>query len=107
MNEKILAQAQMNTDPGEYLLGSGDLIRISVFEADELETKVRINSRGYVALPLLEKVHLKGLTAIEAEEKIEGMYKEGFIKDPHVSIFVEEQISQRLTLVGQFRNPGT
>ena len=35
------------------------------------------------------------------------MYKRSFIKDPHVSIFVEEQISQRITLVGQFKNPGT
>jgi polysaccharide export outer membrane protein len=107
MNEKILAQAQMNNDPGEYLLGPGDLIHISVFEAEELDTKVRINSRGYVALTLLEKVHLKGLTAIEAEEKIEEMYKKRFIKDPHVSIFIEEHFSQRITLVGEFKNPGT
>ena len=107
MNAKILAQAQMNNDPGEYLLGSGDLIRISVFEAEELETKVRINSRGYVALPLLEKVYLNGLTAIDAEEKIEEMYQERFIKDPHVSIFIEEHFSQRITLVGEFKNPGT
>jgi polysaccharide export outer membrane protein len=35
------------------------------------------------------------------------MYKERYIKDPHVSIFVEEHISQRITLVGQFKNPGT
>jgi polysaccharide export outer membrane protein len=47
------------------------------------------------------------LTAIEAEEKIEELYKSRFIKDPHVSIFVEEQISQRITLVGQFKKPGT
>ena len=107
LNKKILAQAQMNSDPGEYLLGEGDLLRIKVFEAEELETVERINSRGYVVLPLIEKVHLKGITAIEAEEKIEALYKKRYIKNPHVSIFIEEQLSQRVTLVGEFKNPGT
>jgi polysaccharide export outer membrane protein len=107
MNEMILSQVQMNSDPGDYLLGKGDLLRISVFEAEELNTTVRISSRGLVALPLIETVDLKGLTAIEAEEKIEALYRQRYIKNPHVSIFVEEHISQRITLVGQFKTPGT
>jgi polysaccharide export outer membrane protein len=107
MNEMILSKAQINSDPGEYLLGEGDLLRISVFEAEELDTTVRVSSRGFVALPLIETVDVKGLTAIEAEEKIEDIYRKRFIRDPHVSVFVEEHISQRITLVGQFKNPGT
>lgn len=107
MNEMILAQTQSGGEPGEYLLGEGDLLRISVFEASELDTQVRVSSRGLITLPLIETVTVKGLTAIEAEEKIESLYKQRFIKNPHVSIFVEEHISQRVTLVGQFNNPGT
>lgn len=107
MNEKILAQSQMGSDLGEILIGEGDLLQVSVFEAKELDKTVRVNSRGFISLPLVGEVHISGLTAIEAEEKIEKMYKTRFIKDPHVSIFVEEQISQRITLVGQFKNPGT
>ena len=107
LNEKILAQAQMSSDPGDILIGVGDLLQISVFEAKELDKTVRVNSRGVVSLPLVGEAQISGLTAIEAEEKIEDMYKSRFIKDPHVSIFVEEQISQRITLVGQFKNPGT
>ena len=107
LNKIILAQAQLNSSPGEYLLGEGDLLRINVFEAEELETVERINSRGFVVLPLVEKVHLKGITAMEAEEKIEALYRKRYIKDPHVSIFIEEQLSQKVTLVGEFKNPGT
>ena len=107
LNEQIMTRADMNSDPGDYLLGAGDLVRISVFEAEELESTVRVNSRGFVTLPLIEKVRLKGLTTIEAEEKIEEMYQKRFIKDPHVSIFIEEHFSQRITLVGEFKNPGT
>jgi len=35
------------------------------------------------------------------------LYREKYIKDPHVSVFVEEHFSQRVTLVGQFKSPGT
>ena len=107
MNEMILSQVQTNAEPGEYLLGEGDLLKINVFEAKELDTTVRVSSRGWITLPLLETVDVKGLSAIEAEEKIEGLYRQRYIKNPHVSIFVEEHISQRITLVGQFKNPGT
>jgi polysaccharide export outer membrane protein len=107
MNTMIFTQAQTQGDPGEYLLGEGDLLHISVFEAEELESTVRVSSRGFIALPLIESVAVKGLSAIEAEEKIEALYKQGYIKNPHVSIFVEEHVSQRITLVGQFKNPGT
>ena len=97
LNEKILSQAQMSSEPGDILIGEGDLLQISVFEAKELDKTVRVNSRGFISLPLIGEVRVSGLTAIETEEKIEEMYETRFIKDPHVSIFVEEQISQRIT----------
>ncbi|BBO75665.1 hypothetical protein DSCW_30820 [Desulfosarcina widdelii] len=107
MNTMILSRAQTVSPPGEYLLGEGDLLQISVFEAEELDSKVRVSSRGLINLPLIETVAVKGLTAIQAEEKIEALYRASYIKNPHVTIFVEEHISQRITLVGQFKIPGT
>lgn len=107
INEQILASAQAPADAGDYLLGPGDLLQISVFEAKELNSKVRVSSRGSVTLPLLGSVSVKGLSAREAEQKIEGLYRERYIKDPHVGIFIEEHFSRRVTLMGQFRKPGT
>jgi len=107
LNRRLMEQAQLQVDPGETLLGAGDLLHVEVFEAAELSTKARISSRGYITLPLLGQLKMDGLTAREAETQIEGLYREKYIKDPHVSIFVEEHFSQRVTLVGQFKSPGT
>ena len=107
INEHILASAHVSSDPSDYLLGAGDLLQISVFEAKELDSKVRVSSRGYITLPLLGPVQVKGLSAREAEQKIEDLYRERFIKDPHVGIFIEEHFSRRVTLMGQFKKPGT
>jgi polysaccharide export outer membrane protein len=106
-NRELLAGAQVNTDPGDLLLGTGDLLQVEVFEAKELAAKVRISSRGYITLPLVGPVEVKGLSAREAEMRIEELYREKYIKDPHVSVFVEEHYSQRVTLSGELKNPGT
>ena len=107
LNEQLFAAAQINSDPSDYLLGAGDLLQVTVFESQELNTKARVSSRGHITLPLLGQVEVKGLSAREAEVLIETMYKEKYIKDPHISVFVQEHFSQRITLIGQFKNPGT
>ena len=107
LNEQMFAAAKMHTDPSDYLLGSGDLLQVTVFESKELNAKVRVSSRGHITLPLLGQIEVKGLTAREAEIKIEKHYRAKYIKDPHVTVFVEEHMSKRVTLVGQFKQPGT
>lgn len=107
INERLLSAAQINTDPSDYLLGSGDLIQVTIFESEELNAKVRVSSRGFITLPLLGQVEVKNMTAHDAEMHIENLYSEKYIKNPHVSVFVEEHLSQRITLIGQFKNPGT
>ena len=107
LNEKLLAAAQINTNPGDYLLGPGDLIQVTVFESEELNTKVRVSSRGFITLPLLGQINVKDMTARQCEVHLEGLYREKYIKNPHISVFVEEHFSQRVTLIGQFIKPGT
>ena len=107
LNEQMFAAANMHIDPSDYLLGAGDLLQVTVFESEKLNAKVRVSSRGHITLPLLGQVMVKGLTAREAEIKIEKHYRVKYIKDPHVTVFVEEHMSQRVTLVGQFKQPGT
>lgn len=106
-NERLFASPRMEISPSDDLIGSEDLLHVCVFEAKDLETKVRVNSRGYVTLPLLGEVLVKGLTTREAEVKTEHLYQKRYIKDPHVSIFVEERFSKRVTVVGQVKRPGT
>ena len=68
---------------------------------------MRVSSNGEISLPLLGEVDIEGKTASAAETMIENSYRDTYIKDPHVSIFVQEHYSQRVTVVGEVKNPGT
>jgi polysaccharide export outer membrane protein len=107
LNQELFAAANISPSRSDYLLGPGDLLEVKVFEAEKLNTTVRLSSRGEVSLPLLGEVNLQGKTAAEAERIIENKFKETYIKNPHVSIFVKEHYSQRVTVVGEVKNPGT
>src|SRR5208282_1220585 len=88
-------------------LGIGDLVDISVFGVPDLSTKTRISGSGDVYLPLIDYVHVADLTTDEAQELIQKRLEDGgFVRGPHVAIFVDESASQAITMVGEVSRPG-
>ncbi len=107
INEKLRTTFSRTPTMQDYVLGEGDLVQVSIFEAADLKSETRVSARGGITLPLLGAVSVKGLTAREAEQKIEAAYKKKYIRDPHVSLFVKEQVSGKVTVLGAVKKPGT
>ncbi|HLW85811.1 MAG TPA: polysaccharide biosynthesis/export family protein [Candidatus Sulfotelmatobacter sp.] len=88
-------------------LGGGDLIEVNVYNVPELSTKARIGNSGDVYLPLIDYVHVGELSVDEAQTLIEKRLADGgFVRNPHVTIFVDESASQGVTLLGEVTKPG-
>lgn len=88
-------------------LGLGDLIELSVFGVPELSVKTRISGSGDLYLPLIDYVHVAGLTTDEAQDMIQKRLEDGgFVRNPHVSIFVDESTSQAISIMGEVNRPG-
>lgn len=96
-----------NLEGNDYLLGPGDLLSIKVFETSDLDTEVRVSSRGFITVPLLGDVSVVNLSAAEAEQLIEDLYKKKYLQDPHVSVYIKEHMSKQITLIGAVNHPGT
>ncbi len=93
--------------PMMVTLGAGDLIEVSVYNVPELASKVRISNAGDVYLPLIDYVHVDGLTLEEAQTLIQKRLEDGgFVRNPHVTIFVDEATSQGVTVIGEVGKPG-
>jgi polysaccharide export outer membrane protein len=107
INERFFAAVKSAPKLQDYILGEGDLIQVSVFEAQELKAEGRISARGFITLPLIGTVELKGLSTREAEQKIETLYRSKYLQNPHVSVFVKEQVSGKITFMGAVKKPGT
>jgi len=91
---------------GDYLIGSGDLLTIEVFDVPELSREVRVNETGYISLPLMpSKVRASGLNPIQLQDKLaELLQTNGLVSTPQVTVSVKEQHSQPITVIGAVKN---
>ena len=88
-------------------LESGDLVEVGVYNVPELTTKARVSTKGDIYLPLIDYVHVGGLTAEEAEGLVQKRLSDGgFVKNPHVTLFVDQYASQGASVLGEVARPG-
>jgi polysaccharide biosynthesis/export protein len=102
-NEKIQElAARASARPVDIAIGSGDLLHIDVFDVPELSREVRVGDAGDISYPLIPgKIAAAGSTPFELEEKLEQLLIEnGLVSHPQVSVFVKEQTSQPVSVVG-------
>ncbi|AAU90616.1 MULTISPECIES: polysaccharide export protein EpsE [Methylococcus] len=94
-------------EAGDYRLGPGDVVRISVFNYPELAIETRISQTGNITFPLTGPIAIGDLTAAEAEGRIAGKLRQGgYISDPHVTVVVSQFKAREVAVMGQVRNPG-
>lgn len=108
VNEKIQNLAAMDrVKAREVPVGTGDLLHIEVFDVPELTRDVRVGDTGEFSYPLIPgRISAVGLTPYQLEEKMQRLLIEnGLVTHPQVSVFVKEQNSQGVSVVGAIQKP--
>jgi polysaccharide biosynthesis/export protein len=91
----------------EYRIGSGDVIRISVYQNPDLTLETRVTEAGIVSFPLLGTIRLGGQTVTGAERLIaDGLKSGNFVKQPQVTIVVVQVRGNQASVLGQVNRPG-
>ena len=90
----------------DYRIGPQDLLELQVFGVEALNRTVRVNSRGYISLPLIGLIKAAGLTSEQLEEGLSAKLAKDYLQNPQVSVFIKEFISQRVTVEGEVKKPG-
>jgi len=108
-NDRIrsLSAASRVTPARDYVIGSGDLLAIQVFDIPELSREIRVSQTGTIGIPLVPvRLHISGLTELQAELKIaEVLEANGLVSHPQVSVAVKERKSKPITVVGAVVHP--
>jgi polysaccharide export outer membrane protein len=89
-----------------YRISPNDLMEFDVFGVPDMKRDVRVNASGEVSLPLIGQVPVAGLTAQAAARSIADRYKEKYLQDPQVSLFIKEFTTQRVAIEGAVLRPG-
>lgn len=89
-------------------LGPGDVFAVRVYGEKELSGSHQVAPDGTINFPLLGAVMVTGLEPTAVADEIQRLLKErDLLRDPHVSVYVEQYASKRVSVVGAVANPGT
>ena len=101
------SSAQTAGQQGDYTLGSGDSIRILVFQNPDLTLDTRVSEGGTITYPLVGSVKIGGLPIAEAERTIAAALKSGgFVQQPQVNIVLLQVHGNQVSVLGAVNRPG-
>lgn len=90
----------------DYRVGEEDVLKITVYDHPDLTTVARVSGDGLITLPLIGAVKVTGLSTAQISQKLTDLLADGYIVDPHVSVFVDEFKSRKTIIMGQVNKPG-
>lgn len=102
----LLAPPALAADD-DYRMGTGDVVRITVYGNPDLTTEARVGEEGGITFPLIGTVMAAGQTPAAAEKDIaERLAKGGFIVDPNVNLNIVQYRGQQISVLGRVNRPG-
>jgi len=90
-----------------YHIGPFDKLNITVFGVPELSGKFQVDAAARLSLPLAGTIDAAGLTPTELADAIDHRLRGNFVKNPQVTVNLEETTSQVYTVDGQVGQPGS
>lgn len=92
---------------GSYIIGPPDILQITVFEQSDLTGRFTVEADGTINFPLVGRLKAAGMRLREFEEELKRRLADGFLRNPQVTVGVEQFRSQRIFILGEVRSPGT
>ncbi len=89
-----------------YVLKSSDVIQVEVYQETDLNKSVRVEGDGTVALALIGKVKVAGMTVAESKSLITDLYNRDYLVDPQISVLVVSFSPKVIRILGSVGSPG-
>ncbi|NWG22916.1 MAG: polysaccharide export protein [Pseudorhodoplanes sp.] len=87
-----------------YTLDSGDRLRVSVFGQDGISNTYLVDVAGHMNVALIGPVQARGLTTLQLAQAIADRLRNGYVREPHVSVEVETY--RPFYILGEVNAPG-
>jgi len=88
-----------------FTVGIEDQLRIVVWGEPDLTVNTKVRPDGKITIPLINDVDVEGKTPEEIRVVIANRLNE-FVRDPHVTVIVEQINSFRIYFVGEVNTKG-
>jgi len=105
-----VSKSEIRTEgPINYVLQPGDVIRVHVFQEEDINKQTEalsISQELSVTLPLIQTVDLRDKTVQQAEELIRAKYDKDYLVNPQVTVTVMKYVERRVQVFGSVTKAG-
>ncbi len=102
-----MGNAKILTGEKDYRISAGDVIQLQIEDAPELSHNYRVNSTGYIEMPVLGMVEAQRRTTFELARQIaKGLRDQEYLNTPSVLVTIKQYNSQTFLVQGSVRTPG-
>ncbi len=107
LNERMQTLIRASEKTGDYRLGPGDVVEVSVAAIPELaRIEFTLDAQGKISVPYVDEVDLLGFTVRQAESKLVRMFGASLLEDPQVTVRIKEYRSRYYYVIGSVIKPG-
>jgi polysaccharide export outer membrane protein len=107
--DQLPVPAKGNSDSAEtanYMVGPDDVLTVTVFNEPQLSGKFRVENDGQFDYPFLGRIKAGGTTVGEIAAAVKAKLADGYLRNPQVTVEVEQFRSQSVFVMGEVRSPG-
>lgn len=103
----LSAQAQVpDQESANYVVGPEDVLTVTVFNEAQLSGRFRVENDGQFNYPFLGRIKAGGATLAEIGALLKTKLQDGYLRNPQVTVDVEQFRSQSVFVMGEVRTPG-
>lgn len=104
-SQQPIATPGATISSSDYVLGTGDKIKLTVYGETDLSGEYEVSSTGVISLPLIGTIPAAQHTIHDFEQAVTSKLAEGYLRDPRVSAQV---INYRpFFILGEVSKPGS
>ena len=89
-----------------YVVGPQDILTVTVFNEPQLSGRFRVENDGQFNYPFLGRIQAGGINVAEIAAAVRAKLADGYLRDPQVTVDVEQFRSQNVFVMGEVRSPG-
>ena len=95
-----------NTRQGaDQLIAENDVLDISIYQVNELDRTLRVDSNGLIKMPLIGTMKAAGKTIPALELEMKKKYDAKYLQSSDISIHMKDSAGQKITMDGEFIRP--
>jgi polysaccharide export outer membrane protein len=88
-------------------IAPGFLLNIQVYDEPDFSGPTRVDNDGNISIAFLKPIHVSGDTVSQAKERVQKAFRDqGILKNPQISLDVQQFATTTATVMGEVQNPG-